>query len=63
VPSATAAAAAVGVAAVELRGGHPHLPHRVHARDLVQRPLPARRRDVLLYYVLGRGRLLKGDTP
>lgn len=44
---------AVGVAAVELRSRHPHLAHRVHALHLVQRPLAARRRDVLLHDVLG----------
>lgn len=51
--SAAAAAMAVGVAAVQLRSRHPHLTHRVHALHLVQSPLPARRRDVLLHDVLG----------
>lgn len=54
-----AGASAVAVAAVELRGGHPHLAHRVHAGHLVQRPFPARRRDVLLHDVLRRRRLLE----
>jgi hypothetical protein len=60
--SASAAAAAVAVSAVELGGGHPHLAHRVHARHLVQRPFPARRRDVLLHDVLRRRRLLEVST-
>jgi hypothetical protein len=58
VPVPGASAVAVGVAAVQLRGRHPHLAHRVHALNLVQRPLPARRRYVLLHDVLGGGRLL-----
>jgi hypothetical protein len=46
-------------ARLELGRHHPHLAHGVRVADGGQQPLPARRRQVLLQYVLRRRRLLR----